>query len=255
MFVFNGKLHTYVYAGVEQIIMAKDSFQMIQEFHTHNIMDSCSCICDSLRMDHWYNFYKDQYTNLITTHSGLFGALIAAAVTIFCIKYVYEKISIDKKIDNKINEWSERWEKERRSWNKRADDDVSALLRSYRMKYISSELQHIERDDVSKIDSVIMEVMNILKSDSEPKAVDVGEIVQKVIGKLKELSNESLSNIPNARKFLTTINGKVSCSSGEVATETDSIGFWAIYVSPDDVKELLSKISSHPSEPMPRRDG
>lgn len=90
--------------------MAVDSFHLIQEFHNYSNFDSCSKIGDSLSMNHWYNFYNDAYANLISTHAGLLGALITAAVTIFCVKYFFENVkmkNLEKEFEEKIRQKQE----------------------------------------------------------------------------------------------------------------------------------------------------
>lgn len=76
--------------------MSIETFHLIQEIHHINTKDSCACSFDSLSNNQWYNFYHDAYANLISTHSALFGTLIAVMVGVFAVKYYFDNIKIKK---------------------------------------------------------------------------------------------------------------------------------------------------------------
>ena len=204
--------------------MAIDSFHMIQEFHNHNTIDSCSCMCDSLSMNHWYNFYKDEYASLISTHAGLFGALITAAVTIFCVKFFYDKLVVEKKIDEILNNYKKEYDSyKKENLNKiegtlkdyKKDFDsykeenlnkitnlesnlnnlANNVMREYRIRLLFSEIALIKKDDVAKANFAIDEFLYLLKKDNKRNVNDLGDLAQNIINKLTNFSESILKTI------------------------------------------------------------
>lgn len=61
-------------------------------------------IADKISNSHWYDYYSLAFQELVASHVGLFGALIAVAVAIFGFKYWSDNVNLKKIIDKSAKE-------------------------------------------------------------------------------------------------------------------------------------------------------
>ena len=59
---------------------------------------------DSLFASHWYNFYNNAYSELVTSHAALFGGLIAVTIALFAFKYWIDNKKFNEEVNKKMSE-------------------------------------------------------------------------------------------------------------------------------------------------------
>lgn len=223
--------------------MSIDSFHMIQEFHNVTACDSCSCICDSLNRSHWYNFYNDAYSNLVATQSGLFGALLTAAVTIFCIKLIYDNYIIDKKIKKALDDFKLELGTEsiktlndtRNNFN----NDANLAINDVRANFINVLTPQINDSNIAPIKIIINEFLNTFNNSQDNTFVDsIIDCISNFFEKIKSLSKDTLKQIKSSQEFkLQEFIDKVK--------EFEPDENWYTRISYDSIKEIEKKINEN----------
>ena len=211
--------------------MSNNVFHLIQEFH--NAKDSCSCAFDSLSENHWYNFYNDAYSNLISSHSALWGTLITAAVGIFAFKYYHDTVKIEKikkSFEQQMKTTCDNFTRDikditKDEWNATSVEQVSHIL--------NMSLPLINENNTKSLSSISKLLLHSLQS--EKSSILLADTINAFFEKIKDFPKNILKDIESLNSLITEIENNL-------AKKKDNI--WAPYINDEYIKKTHNTLSS-----------
>lgn len=208
--------------------MSIDSFHFIQEIHHINTKDSCACSFDSLSNSQWYNFYHDAYANLISSHSALFGTLIAVMVGLFAFKYYFDNIKI-KKLEKSFEKKVDRkYESITQEVQKITETDWDVMMIEHITQVLKISLPLMTESCLDSVDNALKLFLSFLQNHKA--SFFIAGTINEFLKQIENFSTDSLKKLNYLEKFITEINQKISNS-----------GDWALYIEKNSIEKINQK--------------